>query len=526
MNNGKICVSVCAETASGMIENIRRAEEFADVVEVRFDCLASDQIGNLRSEISNLKFEKPLLATFRSPKEGGNGSATFEERMAFWGEDNQAFWACDIEEDIAGTSRDTTRRIASFHDFSGVPEDIDGIFERLAATEAEIVKIAVTAEDITDAISVWNLIERANKIGKQMIPIAMGEAGKWTRILGLAHGALWTYASLGTGVETAPGQVKAKDMRELFRVRDLDQNTKVFGIIGDPVSRSLSPAMLNPVFASHNLNAVYLPLMVKDLDQFMRRMVRRETREVELNFGGFSVTMPHKHSIMKHLDAIDRVAKKIGAVNTVKIDGDRLTGYNTDAHGFISPLKKHFGDLKGSRVAICGAGGSARACVFALRQEGAEVEVLVRDTAKARSFSDEFQVPVVPISNFKYEISDLRNEVQNQKPKAKNQQPKTNLSEFDIVVDTTPLGMVGPNDNASLFTADELKGVKFVYDLVTKARDTPIVAEAKKAGIPAIDGVEMLVAQGAKQFEIWTGQKAPVDEMKRTVVERIRELQK
>jgi len=375
----------------------------------------------------------------------------------------------------------------------------------------------VTADDITDAISVWKLIAKARNIGKRMIPIAMGEAGRWTRILGLAHGALLTYASLDTGVETAPGQVTAKEMRELFRVRELDPSTQVYGVIGDPVSRSLSPAMLNPVFASHRMNAVYLPLLVKDLDEFMRRMVRRETREVDLNFGGFSVTMPHKHSIMKHLDAIDPVAEKIGAVNTVKIDGDKLTGYNTDAHGFITPLKKHFGDLNGARVAVCGAGGSARACVFALKQEGANVAVLVRDIAKAKSFSDEFQVPVVPISDFRSEISD---------PKPKNQKPKTNLSDFDIVIDTTPLGMVGANDNVSLFTANEMIGVKFVYDLVTKARDTPIVSEAKKAGIPAIDGVEMLVAQGAKQFEIWTGQSAPVEQMKQTVVERIRELKK
>lgn len=503
MNDGKVCVSVCAKTAEEMIAKIKAAEKFADVVEVRFDCLDGEELGIFRSQIPNLSLEKPVLGTFRSPEQGGNGAATRDERIAFWNAEAGEFWAVDLEEDILNEIRGGAVRIGSHHDFAGVPADLNDIFERLASTDCDVVKIAVTGSDIADTITIWKLLERARSSDKQMIPIAMGDAGKWTRILGLARGTFLTYASLDADGGTAPGQVNARELLQLYRVKHLDRETKVHGILGDPVSQSLSTFMHNPAFASVGFNGVFIPFLVKNIHEFMRRMVRPETREVELNFGGFSVTMPHKQSIMQHLDTVDPIAAKIGAVNTVKVGDDgRLTGYNTDAHGFITPLKAQYGDLRGARVAVFGAGGAARACVYALKEEGSEVELFVRDVEKARAFADEFEIPINLISNFK---------------------PSANI---DILVDSTPLGMSGSYEQETLFTADQLKGVKFVYDLVTKPNDTPIIREAKKAGIPAIGGLEMLVAQGAKQFEIWTGKPAPVEQMKQLILARFAELNK
>ena len=516
MNDGKICVSICAETFEEIIAKTKLAEEFADVVEVRFDCLRANELSRFRSQISDLKFKKPVLATFRSPEQGGTGAATVDERIAFWNETSGDFWAIDLEKDIARSISRGGTRIASHHDFTGVPVDIDSIFDRLAASACDVVKIAVTVEDITDSIDLWRLVERARSQGKQVIPIAMGEAGKWTRILGLAHGAFLSYASLDAGDETAPGQVNVRDLANLYRVKQLDCETKVHGILGNPVSQSLSTYMHNPAFVSQGFNGVFIPFLVKNIDEFMRRMVLPETREVELNFCGFSVTMPHKQSIMKHLDEIDETAAKIGAVNSVKIGEDgKLTGYNTDAHGFITPLKAKYGDLKGAKTAVFGAGGAARACVYALQQEGADVQLFVRDIAKGQAFADEFNVPIFQILNFKSQLSSR--DIEDQNSKIKDQK-------FDIIVDTTPLGMSGEHENKSLLTSDELKGVKFVYDLVTKPNDTPIIREAKKAGIPAIGGLEMLVAQGAKQFEIWTGKQAPVEQMTAAVLARFAEL--
>ncbi len=530
MNRGKICISVCAETADALIEQIRRAEPLADVIEVRFDGLSRAEFDPGDPEASERTLKKifehrtetPWISTFRSQAQGGQRDATFRERNAFW-KSGFATEYCDLEEDMiaVGDGGNFDTSICSYHDLAGVPADLDALYERLRSVGADIIKIAYAAEDITDTIPVWRLLERSNAEDQKVIPIAMGDAGKLTRILGLAHGAFLTYASLDTGGETAPGQVTANDLTDIFRAKSLDRETRVFGVLGDPIAQSLSPYMHNPAFAASGMNAVFTSLLVKDVGDFMRRMVRAETREIELNFGGFSVTMPHKQAIMPYLDAIDPTAAAIGAVNTVKIDGRKLTGYNTDAHGFITPLKARFGDLRSANVAVVGAGGAARAVVYALKQEHADVTVFARDVRKADILADEFGVRAAEISNFRSQISDNSD----QNSKIAGQRSKLS-SLFDILVDTTPLGMTGPRENDALFNAEQLAGLKFVYDLVTKPVDTPILREAKLAGIETLGGIEMLVAQGVRQFEIWTGGDAPAEVMRTAALARMKQLQK
>ena len=338
MNNGKICVSVCADNADKFISKVKQAAEYADVIELRFDCLNENDLDAVLKQIPEMGIGKPLLETFRSPDQGGNHHITVEQRKDFWDNLPSLFWAADLEEDISHTKTAADFRIASFHDFSGVPQNLEEIYARLAGHDAT-VKIAVQANDITDTIPLWRLLGRAKSESLQLIPIAMGEAGKWTRILGLAHGSPLTYASLESGGETAPGQISAKDLTELYRVKALDENTSVYGIIGGNTSYSMSPYIHNAAFAAKDLNNVFVPLQTANLDEFIRRMVKPETREIELNFAGFSVTAPHKQSIIKHLDEIDESAKTIAAVNTIKIVDGKLHGYNTDAKGFFRPLK-------------------------------------------------------------------------------------------------------------------------------------------------------------------------------------------
>src|SRR5262249_54836428 len=156
------------------------------------------------------------------------------------------------------------------------------------------------------------------------------------RILGLAHGAYLTYASLESGSETAPGQISAEDMKNVFRVKELDESTDVYGIIAGDTSYTMSPYVHNAAFKAAGVNAVFVPLQVSDLDEFIRRMVRPETREIELNFKGFSVTNPHKQAIVRHLDFLYETARNTGAVNTISIENGKLYGHNTDADGFLS----------------------------------------------------------------------------------------------------------------------------------------------------------------------------------------------
>ncbi|CAN5350127.1 shikimate dehydrogenase [soil metagenome] len=515
MNKGKICISVCAETVEDLITQIKRAEDLADVIEIRFDCLKEGEIDKLWINLSQFRnqYDGKILATFR-PKnkgQGGNRELTSKDRIEFWNGCVFEFvdWA-DLEFDIGSTSYDFLYKaiIHSFHAFGVVPNDynLDLMFSKLSDLLAinfsiknlDILKIAIRTDDITDTISIWKLLERAKNENRQIIPIAMGEAGKWTRILGLAYGAFMTYASLDTGHETAPGQISAKDLIEVYRAKELDETTDIYGILGSNTSVSLSPYIHNAAFKYHALNAVFVPLQVHNLDEFMRRMVKRETREIELNFKGFSVTIPHKQTIIKHLDYIDETAKSIGAVNTVKIVDGKLYGYNTDAQGFIEPLLNSYGDLSGAKVSVLGAGGAARACVYALKQNDADVTIFARDLIKAKDLAEDFGVS---FADFKFQIS--------------------NFKDFDILVNATPLGMKGKAEGETPIFAEQLKGLHLVYDLVYIPFQTRLMTEADTAEVPKIGGFAMLVAQAMEQQKIWTGFDAPMKEMSQAALKRL-----
>lgn len=504
MNNGKICISISTDSADILLSQLQQAEALADVVELRLDAMIPTEINTV---FASVKPTKPLLFTYRPSSQGGNAPDAVNERAGFW---MSLFTECEVERELMwfdnemdfGTALkwpDGYVSVRSFHDFSGIPDRLNSVYDGIASFN-QIIKIAAMVADASEAIPIWNLIDRARSESQQIIPIAMGESGKWTRILGLAHGAFMTYASLDAGTETAPGQISAADMIDVFRVKELDRETEVFGVVAGDASYSVSPGMQNAAFKAAGMNRVFVPLQVADLDEFISRMVKPQTREVELNFRGFSITNPHKQAIMRHLDEIDDTAAKIGAVNTVKIDGGKLYGYNTDAPGFVAPLKGAFGDLKGALVAIVGAGGAARACIYALKQEGADVTLFARDTNKAAVLAKEFGITLK-----EFQISNLRSDI----------------SECDILVNATTLGTKGETQDTTIATAEQLKDVKLVYDLIYNPIDTLLIREANKAGVPAIGGLEMLIAQGAKQFEIWTGETAPLEAMSAAVKKKL-----
>lgn len=510
MNSGKICVSVCAETADEFIENIKRAEQFADIIELRFDCLDLKEFRKKQSSFFSAR--KPLLLTYRPKEQGGRRELSRYQRIEFWraamtnnSSVKRKFWI-DCEFDLINRIQKSpdAEIICSFHDFAGVPDNLNEIYENLSQS-ADIVKIAVQADDIADSIAVWKLLERAKSDYKKVIPIAMGEAGKWTRILGLAFGAPLAYASLGAGEETAAGQISERQMRDVYPVKELNEQTEIYGIVGNPVKHSLSPFMHNRAFRFHDLNAVYIPFAVKNLHDFINRMVKTETREIDLNLKGFSVTIPHKQAIIEYLDEIDETAKRIGAVNTVKIENGKLFGYNTDADGFMEPLQNAYGDLRDAKVAVFGGGGAARAVVFALKRAGANVTIFARDLKKVEKLAAEFNAELKKISKSE-----------------EDQKSKTDFNAFDLIVNATPLGTTGKLENETPVFARDIEQVKLVYDLIYNPFETKFIKEAGRANVPTISGLAMLVAQGMKQFEIWTGKPAPMREMSRAALNEIK----
>jgi len=492
MNNGKICVSICAETASEFQKKIGIGEINADFIELRFDCSNESEIEKIFELPSSKKTE---LFTFRPKEQGGKRSLSEEDRLKFWSSwktDN--LWV-DFELDLYQTiiNATFTRKltICSHHNFNCTPKNLAEIYGKLSATKADVMKIAVQANDATDGLALIKLLERAKSENRDLIPIAMGESGIWTRILGLSRGAFMTFAALNEESATAPGQLTAQEMIDVYRVKELDETSEIYGLIAESVAYSVSPQMHNAAFKFHKMNAVYVPFAVKNLEEFIRRMVNPKTREIDWNFRGFSVTIPHKIEIMKYLDSVDETARKIGAVNTVKIEGDKLLGFNTDADGFIEPLKNAFGDLNGARVAVFGAGGAARACVYALQRENANVTVFARNSEKAKNLVVDFGV----------EIQDLQSQIEH-------------FKNFDVIVNATPLGMKkGGLENETAAMAEQLKGVGLVYDLVYNPFETRLMREASLVFAPTIGGLAMLVAQAAAQQKIWTGKDAPVKEM-------------
>jgi shikimate dehydrogenase len=210
-------------------------------------------------------------------------------------------------------------------------------------------------------------------------------------------------------------------------------------------------------------------------------MVHPRTRELNWNLRGLSITAPHKQTVMECLDRIDPDAKDIGAVNTVVVENDRLLGYNTDAAGLVDPLRKRFTSLTDARVAIIGAGGAARAAIWALKRESANVILFARNTTRARPLAELFDISCKSLS-------------------------EASFNGYDLVINATPLGS-GEYIDQSPASREQLTGARCVYDLIYNPADTRLLREAREAGCETLGGLEMLVAQARLQFELWTGKK-------------------
>lgn len=498
----KICVPVCVRRVDELADSVRRAQEVGDILELRIDHVEPTEVDAALNQAAALHKTAPLpfIITFRPAEQGGGRPIAAADRVEFWLHKSQfgvpdsfADFA-DVELELLETEHirqqlSSKRLICSRHDFAGIPGDLEDIYVRMAATNASVIKIAVQADDATDCIPVFNLMKRAQREGRDLIAIAMGQAGVMTRILGPSRGAFLTYGSLDDDSASAPGQVTARELREVYRIDSIDRETEIMGVIGRPIAHSISPHIHNAALAQADINAVYIPLEVNDLDSFIRRMVRKGSREIEWKLRGFAVTAPHKSSVMKHLDWIEPAGQEIGAVNTVVCQDGALHGYNTDAAGFLGPLKSRIASLEGVRCAVIGAGGAARGVVWALRNEGAAVTVFAREPGKAKAIADDFDVGCHPAS-------------------------AASLKEFDVAINATPLGTRGALETESPVTAEQLRGVRLAYDLVYNPLETRFLCEAREAGCQTIGGLEMLIAQAVEQFKLWTGKEPDVKAMR------------
>lgn len=506
-NQARICVPLCESSARELEAAIRRADEVADIIELRFDCLDAAQLESIRNDLDSLlrTSTRPIILTLRPPEQGGRRTLTPGYRYSFFSSTKRLPENClvDLEYDLAQIFAsgyvpppDWERVICSYHNFSETPADLENIYERMSATPARILKIAVQAETATDCLRVFQLLERARREGREMIAIAMGEAGMMTRILATSRGAFLTYGALDSKHRTASGQLSASALRELYRIKTHNAQTEIVGLVGSPVSHSFSPQIHNAAFAACKLNSVYLPFEVRDVDGFMRRMAHPRTRELDWNLRGLSVTAPHKSAVMRHLDHVDAAAQEIGAVNTIVVQDDTLYGYNTDAAGFIAPLREMLGELRDARCAVIGAGGAARSVLWSLRAAGAQATVYARDTKRARQLSETFGAGCEQLAAARFD-------------------------NFDVVINATPLGTHGALQNETAATAAQLRGARLAYDLVYNPVETRFLLEAQSANCATLGGLRMLVGQAAVQFKLWTGEDAPLTVMRQAAEKAI-----
>ncbi|MBD0369583.1 MAG: shikimate dehydrogenase [Pyrinomonadaceae bacterium] len=494
-----VCVSVCEQRASDLSQAIERASALrADIIELRLDYLAGAELNEALARLESLtsSASDAFIITLRPAEQGGLREMDSLNRIVFWLDMLSKAGAelCDIEFDVARVlmekeGLDWTRIICSHHDFTGKHSNLEQLYEAMKSVPARVIKIAVSAKDATDCIAVFNLLERARDEGLELIALAMGQAGVATRILGPSRGSFLTYAALDKAHATAPGQPTAEELRDLYRIQEITEETSILGIMGAPVSHSVSPAMHNAAFSASGIDAVYIPFETHEAGNFLRRMAHPRSCEIRWKLRGLSVTAPHKTAVMEHLDWIEPAAREIGAVNTIVVEGEELRGYNTDASGFLSPLVKRGAELSGKKVALIGAGGAARSALWSLMRAGADVTLFARDLKKGARLAEEFGTRSLKLDDARFH-------------------------DFEIVVNATPLGMRGASEGETPATRSQLRGAHLAYDLVYNPAKTRFLMEAEAAGCETLQGLEMLIAQAAEQFRLWMGTQVPLEVMR------------
>jgi len=500
--SARVCAVIAEETIDAARAAIKQAASVADLIEVRLDYLSDFDFTDLNILRALLEDSSlPAIITCRAASEGGRQKVDDDVRLRLLAAATQFADYCDVEaahyDQMLRFSPDTSRLIVSYHDFSGTSADLYAIYDRITSLPAAVHKIVTRANHVTDSLAIFSLLERARDDGRPLIALAMGEAGLMTRVLGPAFGSFLTYGTLGPGKESAPGQPSCDELVNLYRVHRISRATSITGIVGSPVAHSASPAMHNRAFADLDLDFVYLPFDVEDLARFFGQFVRNATREINWNLSGLSVTIPHKRSVVPLLDQQDETARRVGAVNTIAVDDGRLIGYNTDVRGAMEPLERVL-PLAGETCAVIGAGGAARAVIYGLLERGARVQVFARNPERASELAGSFGVEVSSIESLE-------------------------SSDAQIVINTTPVGMRGHSEGLSPVPGSALAGRAVAYDLVYNPLDTRFLIDARAAECRAIGGLEMLVAQAALQFELWTGQPAPIEVMRRAATEKIGE---
>ena len=479
-----ICVSIGRGRHRHVIaEHKFLAEHGIQLVELRLDFIEGP------IQVKRLLRDRPCpaIATCRRAADGGRWQGSEEaRRLVLRTAIVEGVDYVDLEDDIAGEVPrfGGTKRIVSHHDFQKTPADLEAIHARLAAMDADIVKIATMANHPSDNLRMLALVRNARV---PTVGICMGDVGVPSRVLTGRCGAPFTFATFHEDRVMAPGQIGWRRMRDGYRYDSITDATRIYGVVADPVAHSLSPVVHNAALAAAGIDAVYLPFRVpaEQIDEFIEHADRWP-------LSGLSVTIPHKEAVLKHAAKKDGLVESIGAANTLAFGTDGLEAFNTDATAAVESLEAaladHHADAPNQGIGVktaivLGAGGAARAVAFSLRQRDVDVTVCSRTIERARRIAVEVGCKAVDW-NARYRMP------------------------YDCVVNATPVGM-HPHVNETPFDKEHLRSYMVVFDTVYNPENTLLVKEAASLGCHIVTGVDMFVRQAAIQFRIWHDAEPP-----------------
>jgi 3-dehydroquinate dehydratase/shikimate dehydrogenase len=490
-DNEPICV-VIGRTRHKMvqIEIQEAAKRGAQVIELRLDFLAK------APDFKRLMANKPcaLVATVRRPQDGGRWSGSEDERRMLLRQCivNGFDWV-DLETDVANEIRRfrDVKRIVSYHNLREVPADLEKIHEQMCQQDADIVKIAVTAQHPTDNLRVFKLLRNPPK---PTVAFCMGDLGVPSRILGAKFGAPFTYAAFNKERGIAPGILSYAELKQVYHYGRINADTEVFGVIGDPVAHSLSPLIHNTAFTKLAINAIYVPFRVPrpNFEDFLRRFE-------ELPVQGYSVTIPHKEAAGTLATEKDSTVTLTHVANTLVRGPGGFTAFNTDYQAARESLLANLppgtngepASLHSRTALLLGAGGVARAIAHVLHRDGALVAIANRTAERSQKLAEEVGCRSVDWAARHNVICDL-------------------------LINCTSAGM-HPNMDDSPIHASFLKPGLAVMDAVYTPETTLLIKEARSRNCHVITGVDMFVRQAALQFHLFTGREPPLDLMRKVV---------
>ncbi len=492
----KVCLAVNADTADEMLEIAETRARENPFLELRLDYIKQplSAMTKIRQFLETHQYVT-AVATCRRADNGGQFKGSLAAELEVLNKAHAA--GCQIVDlemesalktkaDVLARLRRSAGLIVSFHDFRAT-RNLEATLEKMLQVPADYYKIVSTATTLSDNVTMMKFLQTQGD-KNALIGLCMGEQGIISRVLSVRAGSVFTFGAVSAETKTAPGQMSARDLRNIYRIEQVDAATRVFGVAGDPIEHSLSPVIMNTALRRENVNGVYVALHAKTLKDLLYCV-----REIPLH--GLSVTMPYKQSIVEHLDNTDAHTAKIGACNTVVRGQDgKLYGFNTDIAGVVRPLEQRI-TIENAKVLVLGAGGAARAAVFGLKERGAEVWILNRTAAKGQKLARQAKARTI-------KRADLRK------------------TAFDVIVNATPVGMGNTKDCP--LKEEEIQA-KVVFDMVYDPVETRLLQVARAKGISVIPGVEMFVHQAARQFEIWTGKPAPAGDMLRVVTIALQE---